>query len=57
MMHFVINDTQKKTTESAPVKISISRMQKALAAERFRMPEGLSREEKRQHILNAAKGK
>ena len=51
----VVADTDKKKTESAPVLIDIPRMEKALASKRYLMPQGLSRDEMIQHILNTAK--
>ncbi|WP_161798550.1 hypothetical protein [Acinetobacter sp. 243_ASPC] len=55
MGHMVVADTDKKKTESAPVLIDIPRMEKALASKRYLMPQGLSRDEMIQHILNTAK--
>jgi hypothetical protein len=53
-MHFLKTDTVKKEKSmSAPVLIDIERMKSALSADRFTMPKGLSREEKRKFILAA----
>jgi hypothetical protein len=54
LMHFLKTDTVKKEKSmSAPVLIDIERMKSALSADRFTMPKGLSREEKRKFILAA----
>ena len=57
MMHLMVGTTAKKKTESLPVVIDSRRMDQALNAKRFIMPQGLSREEMRQHILDAARKK
>lgn len=57
MMHFKISTTETRKIESKPVMIDSHRMDKALNTERFTMPQGLSREEMRQHILAAARKK
>lgn len=41
--------------EKSPVRIDIVRMEEAINTEVFTLPSGLSREEKRQFILNAGK--
>lgn len=48
---------QKAPQIASPVLIDLDRMKSALAAERFTMPQGLSREEMRQHIIASARGK
>ena len=40
--------------ESAPVRVDIERMEKALASPSIAMPSGLTREQKRQFILSHA---
>lgn len=44
----------KKHDEAAPVRIDITRMEKALNSGSFDMPSGLSREEKRAFIISKA---
>ena len=56
MMNFQLLDQSRQAKkESHPVVIDIPRMKKALAAERFLAPEGLSREGIQQFILEAGK--
>ena len=43
--------------QPAPVRIDIDRMNSALSAERFTLPQGLSAEEIRKHIIAKARGK
>lgn len=50
-----ITDIQKIQSVEVPVRYDIKRMDAALAAERFTMLQGLSREEKCQHIIASAK--
>jgi hypothetical protein len=56
VMHFKAADGVKKT-QSAPVRIDVDRMNFALSAERFTLPQGLSVEEARKHIIASAGGK
>ena len=56
VMNFVVstNSTDKTTM---PIRTNIDRMKSALSAESFAMPQGLSREEMRKHIINSARKK
>lgn len=56
VMSFKTTDGAKKA-QSAPVRIDSDRMKSALAAERFTLPQGLSMEEARAHIIAAAGGR
>lgn len=50
----IIND-DSYNNQTDVVIIDIERMQQAIESPRHLMPSGLSREEKRQHILNTAR--
>ena len=56
VMNFVVstNSTDKTTM---PIRINIDRMKSALSAESFVMPQGVSREEMRKHIIASARKK
>lgn len=56
VMSFKTTDSVKKT-QSAPVRIDVDRMKSALSAERFTLPQGLSMEEARKHIIASAGGR
>jgi hypothetical protein len=55
-MSFKTTDSVKKA-QSAPVRIDAERMKSALSAERFTLPQGLSMEEARKHIIASAGGR
>lgn len=48
----LVHPTDKTTM---PIRINIDRMKSALSAESFVMPQGLSREEMRKHIIASAR--
>jgi hypothetical protein len=56
VMSFKTTDSVKKA-QSAPVRIDAERMKSALSAERFTLPQGLSMEEARKHIIASAGGR
>ena len=55
VMRSIITTTSNQKT--APIRINLDRMKSALSAESFVMPQGLSREEMRKHIIASARKK
>ena len=49
--------TPASNQKTVPVRINLDRMKSALASETFVMPQGLSREEMRKHIIASARKK
>lgn len=53
----LVTSTSSTEQKTMPIRTNIDRMKSALSAETFVMPQGLSREEMRKHIIASARKK